>query len=237
MAEPDEIVARVEALLRRSGSLAGKHVLVTAGGTREPIDSVRFVGNRSSGRMGVALADEARRRGARVTLLAANLAVPAPAGVEVVATPTAADLEREALGARGRRRDRDGRRGRRLPRPRAGRRQAAEGRRRRGRSSWRRRPTSRARSAQRRSAGQVLVAFGAEHGAEGLERKRRDAHRQERRSRRLQRRGAQPTSASTAPDNEVTLITAGGDRLVERAPKPVIAAAILDEIERLIEER
>src|SRR6185369_13452236 len=77
-------------------TLAGKTVLISAGGTREPLDSVRFVGNRSSGRMGVALAEEARRRGAQVTLLAANLAVPAPAGVEVVETPTAADLAREA---------------------------------------------------------------------------------------------------------------------------------------------
>ena len=85
------------ALLRLSSSLQGKHVVVTAGGTREPIDSVRFIGNRSSGRMGIALADEARRRGARVTLLAANVAAAAPAGVEVVPTPTAADLEREAL--------------------------------------------------------------------------------------------------------------------------------------------
>ena len=75
-------------------------MLVSAGGTREPLDSVRFVGNRSSGRMGVALAEEARRRGAAVTLLAANLAVSAPAGVEVVETPTAADLEREALARR-----------------------------------------------------------------------------------------------------------------------------------------
>src|SRR5581483_10772649 len=81
----------------RTGPLRGKRVLVSAGGTREPLDAVRFVGNRSSGRMGVALAAEAARRGARVTLLAANLAVPAPAGVEVVETPTAADLEREAL--------------------------------------------------------------------------------------------------------------------------------------------
>ena len=71
-------------------------MLVSAGGTREPLDDVRFIGNRSSGRMGVALAAEAQRRGANVTLLAANLAVPAPAGVEVVETPTAADLEREA---------------------------------------------------------------------------------------------------------------------------------------------
>src|SRR5204863_626684 len=88
LAEPEEIAARAEQLLA-PGSLAGRRVLVTAGGTREPIDSVRFVGNRSSGRMGVALAEEARRRGAEVVLLAANLSVPPPPGVEVIPTPTA----------------------------------------------------------------------------------------------------------------------------------------------------
>src|SRR5436305_12337956 len=86
MAEPAEI-ARRAALLLTPGSLAGKRVIVTAGGTREPLDAARFVGNRSSGRMGVALAEEARRRGADVVLLAANLAVPAPCGVEVIPTP------------------------------------------------------------------------------------------------------------------------------------------------------
>src|SRR5439155_1224784 len=78
-------------LLRGTSALRGKRILVSAGGTREPVDAVRYVGNRSSGRMGVALAAEARRRGAEVTLLAANLAVPAPEGVELVETPTAAD--------------------------------------------------------------------------------------------------------------------------------------------------
>src|SRR2546422_1527605 len=97
MAEPEEIFARCQELLgSRNGPLTGKRVLVSAGGTREPLDAVRFVGNRSSGRMGVALAEEARRRGAEVTLIASNLAVPPPAGVEVVEAPTAADLEREA---------------------------------------------------------------------------------------------------------------------------------------------
>src|SRR3954447_22690859 len=96
MSEPEAIFARSRELLGESDALAGKTVLVTAGGTGEPIDSVRYVGNRSSGRMGVALAEEARKRGATVTLLAAHLAVPAPAGVEVVETPTAADLAREA---------------------------------------------------------------------------------------------------------------------------------------------
>src|SRR5579862_363485 len=88
MAEPAEIAHRAEQVLA-PGSLAGKRVLVTAGGTREPLDAARYVGNRSSGRMGVALAEEARRRGAEVVLLAANLAVPVPAGVETIPTPTA----------------------------------------------------------------------------------------------------------------------------------------------------
>src|SRR5690242_11066993 len=102
MAEPAQIFELCATRLRGGQplSLAGKTVLVSAGGTREPIDAVRFVGNRSSGRMGVALAAEARRRGAHVTLLGANLAVPPPVGVELVETPSAADLEREAL-ARG----------------------------------------------------------------------------------------------------------------------------------------
>src|SRR5256885_8921940 len=86
--------------LRRPPSLGGPRVLMPAGGTREPLDSVRFLGNRSSGRMGVALAKEARRRGAEVTLLAANLAVPPPGGVEVIDTPTAAAMLDEALAHR-----------------------------------------------------------------------------------------------------------------------------------------
>src|SRR5205814_3766722 len=94
------IVQAAEELLAGVGPLRGKSVLISAGGTREPIDAVRFVGNRSSGRMGAALAAEARRRGARVTLLGANLAVAVPPGVELVETPTAAELETEAL-ARG----------------------------------------------------------------------------------------------------------------------------------------
>src|SRR6266545_2228348 len=97
MAEPETIFARCEELLGGgNGPLRGKRILVGAGGTREPLDAVRFVGNRSSGRMGVALAEEARRRGADVTLIASNLDVPPPPGIEVVQAPTAADVEREA---------------------------------------------------------------------------------------------------------------------------------------------
>ena len=69
MAEPEEIAGAIERRLAVAGQLAGRRVLVTAGGTREPLDAVRYIGNRSSGRMGVAVADEAARRGADVTLL------------------------------------------------------------------------------------------------------------------------------------------------------------------------
>src|SRR5438093_5103525 len=100
MAEPEEIFARCASLLEKREQLAGKRVLVTAGGTREPLDAVRFLGNRSSGRMGAALAAEARRRGAEVTLVAANLSVPAPVDVDVVAAPTAEDVARETLARR-----------------------------------------------------------------------------------------------------------------------------------------
>ena len=83
-----DILAAVEAALAPAPyaprSLDGLRVLVTAGGTREPIDSVRYVGNRSSGRMGLALADEAARRGAEVTLVAANVALAAPGRRRVV---------------------------------------------------------------------------------------------------------------------------------------------------------
>ena len=77
MAEPAEIAAAITRRLASANSLAGVKVLVTAGGTREPLDAVRYIGNRSSGRMGIALADEAARRGADVTLvLAAATARP-----------------------------------------------------------------------------------------------------------------------------------------------------------------
>ena len=99
MSEPPEIHAAIRGVLDRrtaDGPLAGRRVLVTAGGTREPLDSVRFLGNRSSGRMGAALADEAAARGARVTTLLANARVR-PAAGEVVDVETTAELERETL--------------------------------------------------------------------------------------------------------------------------------------------
>jgi phosphopantothenoylcysteine decarboxylase/phosphopantothenate--cysteine ligase len=232
MAEPVEIAARVEALLGPVGPLAGRRVLVSAGGTREPIDLVRFVGNRSSGRMGVALAEEARRRGAIVTLLAANLAVPAPAGVEVISTPTVSDLAREALSRSNydvvvmaaapadyapvaplvTKRPKDA-------------------------QTWmlELEPTTdiiREIGAGRRT-GQVLVAFGADHGEAGLERKRAllaDKHVDLVVYNDVGAEGV----GFDSPDNAATLVTAAGERELDRAPKSRIAAAILDEVEGLL---
>jgi phosphopantothenoylcysteine decarboxylase/phosphopantothenate--cysteine ligase len=233
MSEPDEIVRAAEQLLAGTGPLAGKNVLVSAGGTREPMDAVRFVGNRSSGRMGVALAAEARRRGAHVTLLGANLAVAAPPGVELVETPTAADLEREAL-ARGGEADvvvmaaavADYRPSESLAakRPKDG-------------AVWtvELEPTVDvlASLGERRLPGQVLVGFAADHGEQGLVRAR------EKRSRKnadlfVFNDVSRADIGFDSTDNEVTLVSGAGDRAVAKAPKDEIASAILDEVERLL---
>src|SRR5262245_33607526 len=95
--EPEQLLARVEAVLPTGERpWDGLRVLVTAGGTREPIDPVRFLGNRSSGRMGIALASAAARRGAAVTLIAANVALPEPAGVRRIDVETAEQLAHAA---------------------------------------------------------------------------------------------------------------------------------------------
>src|SRR4051795_8760020 len=97
--EPAELLAAVEAVAPATGPLEGARVLVTAGGTREPLDAVRFLGNRSSGRMGFALADEAAARGAAVTVVAANVALARNPRVEYVDVETAADLQAAARRA------------------------------------------------------------------------------------------------------------------------------------------
>lgn len=97
LAEPDDVVAAAEAILRPDGPLRGLRVLVTAGPTFEDVDPVRFVGNRSSGRMGFALAAEAARRGAEVTLVAGPTELEPPAVREVIRVRSAADMHREVL--------------------------------------------------------------------------------------------------------------------------------------------
>jgi phosphopantothenoylcysteine decarboxylase/phosphopantothenate--cysteine ligase len=100
--DPAAIAAAVQRLLRRGSAepdLAGRHVVVSAGGTREYLDPVRFLGNRSSGRQGYALARTAAARGARVTLVAANTTLDDPAGVDVVRVGTTAELRAAVLTA------------------------------------------------------------------------------------------------------------------------------------------
>jgi phosphopantothenoylcysteine decarboxylase/phosphopantothenate--cysteine ligase len=92
LAEPDEIVAAAEAVLRPKGPLRGRRVIVTAGPTFEDLDPVRFIGNRSSGRMGFAIAAEAAQRGAQVTLVAGPTSLEPPAGVDVVRVRRAAEM-------------------------------------------------------------------------------------------------------------------------------------------------
>jgi phosphopantothenoylcysteine decarboxylase/phosphopantothenate--cysteine ligase len=236
MAEPEEILDRVEELFRdgarTTSTLRGKRVVVSAGGTREPLDAVRYVGNRSSGRMGVALAEEARHRGADVTLLAANLAVPAPDGVTVVETPTADDLAREALA----RADADvivmaaAVADYRFPAP-------STTKRPKDGVPWvvELVPTTdvlAALGAVRRSD-QVLVGFAADGSASGLERARE--------KRRLKNADlfvfndvGRTDIGFDAADNEVVLVSEDGEREVGKAPKRVIAAAVLDEVERVL---
>jgi|SRR5579884_279746 len=231
MAEPEDIVRAAEELLAGTGPLRGKRVLVSAGGTREPIDSVRFLGNRSSGRMGVALAEEARRRGAEVTLLAANLAVALPPRVEVVETPTAGDLEREALS-----RDADvvimaaAVADYRPP-------VALSTKRPKDRDAWtlELEPTTDILAAlgERHRPGQLLVGFAADHGERGLERAREKRERK-RADLIVFNDVSRDDVGFEAVDNEVTLLGAGGERSIAKASKGEIAAAILDEVERLL---
>ncbi len=233
MSEPQEIFERVQELLSaRNGTLAGKRVLVSAGGTREPLDAVRFVGNRSSGRMGVALAEEARRRGADVTLVASNLAIAAPEGVEVVEAPTAADVERAITAGA-----------------------AADivlmsaavsdyrpvetevAKRPKDQESWEieLEPTVDVlrELGERRTNGQVLVGFAAETGENGLERAREKLTAKQVDLIVYNDVAGEDVGFDTA-ENEVVLLSATGERHVEKAPKEAIAAAILDEVERLV---
>ncbi|HWM13291.1 MAG TPA: bifunctional phosphopantothenoylcysteine decarboxylase/phosphopantothenate--cysteine ligase CoaBC [Gaiellaceae bacterium] len=233
MSEPEAIFARCLDLLGSAGPLRGRNVLVSAGGTREPLDSVRFVGNRSSGKMGVAVAREARRRGAEVTLVAANLAVGAPDGVDVVEAPTAADLAREVLArsgadvvvmaaAVGDYRPVD----------------PASGKRPKDGKSWavELEPTEDvlAELGRRRRNGQVLVGFAADEGEDGLERARTKLTNKG--GNLLVYNDVSRTDIGFESDwNELVLLTADGERAVSRRSKEECAVAILDEVETLLE--
>jgi phosphopantothenoylcysteine decarboxylase/phosphopantothenate--cysteine ligase len=215
-----------------SGPWDGLRVLISAGGTREPIDPVRFVGNRSSGRMGLALAERAAGRGAEVTLVAANVALPAPPGVRRVDVETAAELA-AALGHEFDSADvlvmaaapADFR-----PRSAAGEKIHRESS---GGLELDLEATEDilAGLGSRRREGQTIVGFAAETDA-GLDRARK----------KLERKGADAivlndVSSSEigfeSAENEVVIVEAAGEHHVPRASKEQVADAILDRVEAL----
>jgi phosphopantothenoylcysteine decarboxylase / phosphopantothenate---cysteine ligase len=240
LAEPAQLLDACEALLSAGSAQrpwAGLRVLVTAGGTREPIDSVRFIGNRSSGRMGVALAGRAADRGAAVTLVGANLAVAPPPGVTLVEVQTAAEMKaacerefddcdillmaaavadfRPAAPVAHKLKKGDGA----LP------------------AALELQPTDdilRGLAAARRP-GQVLVGFAAEHGDGAVTYGRE----------KLTAKGldlvvvndiSRPDIGFEGDSNEVVIVTADGERRVPRAHKEQVADAVLDEAQRRREE-
>jgi phosphopantothenoylcysteine decarboxylase/phosphopantothenate--cysteine ligase len=230
--DPEQLLARVEASLPAgSRPWDGLRVLVTAGGTREPIDPVRFIGNRSSGRMGIALAAAAAKRGAEVTLIAANVSLPTPAGVRRIDVETVAELAAAA--------------GQEFPpthvllmaaapadfraaTPAAGKLQRS------GPLELSLEPTEDilASLASSRREGQTVVGFAAEHGGEAAERARD----------KLRRKGADlivlndvsdPEIGFESERNAVTLIGPESEVEVAIDSKDAVAEAILDEVDRL----
>jgi phosphopantothenoylcysteine decarboxylase/phosphopantothenate--cysteine ligase len=231
--DPVRLLAAVEAAASWEGARPwdGLGVLVTAGGTREAIDPVRYIGNRSSGRMGIALAAAAARRGAAVTLIAANVALDAPAGVRRIDVETTAELQRVAATE--------------FPRsqvllmaaapadfrPEA----AAEDKLTRdGALDLVLRPTEDilAGLVTHRAPGQTIVGFAAEHGGDAVTRARA----------KLTRKGADlivlndvsdPRIGFESSENEVTLVAASDEVHVPRTGKDAVADAILDRVARL----
>jgi phosphopantothenoylcysteine decarboxylase / phosphopantothenate---cysteine ligase len=241
MSEPEELLAACQRLLTPAAHAGwdGVRVLVTAGGTREPIDPVRYIGNRSSGRMGLELAAAAARRGAEVTVVAANVSLPAPPGIRVVAVQTAAELL-DACEARFDAADvllmaaavADFR-------PRA---VAAAKLKKIGDPptppTLELEPTTDVLGtlSARRRPGQVLVGFAAETGEgaiayarEKLARKRLDAI--------VVNDVAAAGIGFDSADNEVTIVTADGtERKLERAGKDLIAEGVLAGIDQLLSD-
>jgi phosphopantothenoylcysteine decarboxylase/phosphopantothenate--cysteine ligase len=228
--EPPELLAAVEGVLSAK-DLDGLNVLVSAGGTREPIDSVRFVGNRSSGRMGFALAEAAKRRGANVTVVAANVSLPRAAGIDYVDVQTAAELA-DACDTRFEACDvllmaaavadyrPESRSHGKLKKDQTG-----------EELNLRLVRTTDVLStlSERRRPGQLLVGFAAEHGSGAV-----DYGRDKLKRKKLDAVVVNDVSGAgvgfDAADNEVWIVTADGEQHVAKAPKERIAAAILDAV-------
>jgi phosphopantothenoylcysteine decarboxylase/phosphopantothenate--cysteine ligase len=237
LAEPADIVAALEDALRRQpgagGPWDGLRVLVTAGGTREPIDSVRYVGNRSSGRMGIALAQEAAALGAEVTVVAANVALERDPRLRYLDVQTAAEM-RDACLAEFERCDvllmaaavADYRPA-----------EPAETKLKKDARAeltlvLERTDDILSALATRRRPGQTVVGFAAEHGDGALEYGRD----------KLTRKGldavvvndiARADIGFDVPENEVTIITATGDEHIARSSKLEVARAVLATVTRL----
>jgi phosphopantothenoylcysteine decarboxylase/phosphopantothenate--cysteine ligase len=229
--DPAELLARVEAVLPvGERPWDGMRVLVTAGGTREPIDPVRFLGNRSSGRMGIALAAAAARRGADVTLIAANVSLPEPAGVRRIDVETAAELAEAAraefasshlllMAA--------------APADFKASEPATDKLKRDGDLDLHLEPTEDilAGLVGQRTPEQTIVGFAAEHGND-IERARQ----------KLLRKGADlivlndvsdPTIGFESNDNAVTLVSSESETSLPLAPKDEIAEQILQRVDQL----
>lgn len=231
--DPERLLARLEAALPTGERpWDGLRVLVTAGGTREPLDPVRFLGNRSSGRMGLALAAAAARRGAEVTLIAANVVLPEPAGVrrlDVETTAQLAEAVRAELGAAHVLLMAAAPADFRAAEPAAGKlERGGEG------LDIHLEPTEDILAGLRKAEGQTVVAFAAEHG-DNVERARQ----------KLSRKNADlivlndvsdPTIGFDSENNAVTLIDPSSETSIPLAPKPAIADRILDHVRRLREE-
>jgi phosphopantothenoylcysteine decarboxylase / phosphopantothenate---cysteine ligase len=240
LAEPPDVLAAIHDAIGGAGfaprSLDGLKVLVTAGGTREPIDAVRYVGNRSSGRMGFALADEAARRGAEVTVIAANVSLPRVKGIEYIDVETAAQLEdaaREAFQHADVLLMAAAVADFRPASPETAKISKA------GRESLtvELEPTSDVLSAlaAERRPGQTIVGFAAEHGEGAAERARE----------KLIRKGvdaivlndvSRPGIGFDVAENEVSIVTRAGTHHVPKALKAEVARAIIEVVEELHSE-
>jgi phosphopantothenoylcysteine decarboxylase/phosphopantothenate--cysteine ligase len=232
LAEPSELLEACERLLA-APTMSELRVLVTAGGTREPIDSVRYIGNRSSGRMGLALAAEAARRGAGVTLIAANVGLEPPPGVRVLRVESATELahacEQEfarcdvLLMAAA------------VADFRPANPSDSKLKKDHGTPTIELEPTVDVLSglAERRDDGQVMIGFAAEHGEDAIAYARG----------KLERKGldaivvndiSNPQIGFEVGENEVTILSAdGSERHVERTSKELVAHAVMDEVARL----
>lgn len=231
---PERLLAEVEGRLASGpGPWDGLGVLITAGGTREPIDPVRFLGNRSSGRMGFALAAAAARRGAAVTLVAANVSLPTPPGVERVDVATTAELA-EATGTAFKSchvlmmaaavadfRPRTSAEGKLVREGSAGLELDLEAT-----------EDVLAGLASRRTPDQTLVGFAAEHGGDFVDRARG----------KLERKGldavvvndvSDPAIGFESEQNEVTIVETDGETTLPRGSKLEVAERILDRVGEL----